>query len=64
MAVPKGKISKARGRSRFANWKLTAQNLTECPQCHEMKKSHHVCPKCGYYDGKLVVDKSEKEANN
>ncbi|MDD7457056.1 MAG: 50S ribosomal protein L32 [Clostridia bacterium] len=61
MAVPKGKTSRARKNSRAANWKLTTANLSECPQCHELKQSHKVCPKCGYYDGKLVVDKTEKE---
>ena len=49
MAVPKRKISKQRGNKRFANWKLAPLNLSECPQCHELKKSHEVCPKCGYY---------------
>lgn len=61
MAVPKGKISKARRNSRAANWKILAPNLSECPQCHELKASHQVCPNCGYYDGKLVVEKKKQE---
>ncbi|TET52525.1 MAG: 50S ribosomal protein L32, partial [Actinobacteria bacterium] len=28
----------------------------ECPQCHEMKLPHHVCPNCGYYKGKQAVE--------
>jgi large subunit ribosomal protein L32 len=59
MAVPKGKVSKARRNKRAANWKISAPNLSECPQCHALKASHQVCPECGYYDGKLVVDKKE-----
>ena len=59
MAVPKSKISKQRGNTRFANWKLAPLNLSECPRCHELKKSHEVCPKCGYYDGKPVVTTKE-----
>ncbi len=55
MAVPKSKISKARRNSRAANWKLETPNLIECPQCHELKPSHQVCKKCGYYDGEQVV---------
>ena len=47
MAVPKRKTSKAKGRSRIANWKATAPNLVECPQCHELKRSHMVCANCG-----------------
>lgn len=56
MAVPKHKTSKMRARTRFANnSKIAAPNLVSCPQCHELKVSHKVCPKCGYYDGKPVV---------
>lgn len=62
MAVQKSKTSKMRTNTRFSNnSKLTAPNLTECPQCHELKASHRVCPKCGYYDGKQVIDTTAKE---
>lgn len=62
MAVPKGKTSKQRKHSRAANWKLSAPNLSECPQCHELKPSHKVCDSCGYYNGEQVVDiKSKKD---
>lgn len=56
MAVPKRKISKQRGNSRYANWKISTPNLSECPQCHELKASHKVCPKCGYYDGEKRME--------
>ncbi|MGI6213830.1 MAG: 50S ribosomal protein L32 [Christensenellales bacterium] len=56
MAVPKSKVSKQRSNKRAANWKLTAPNLSECPQCHALKASHTVCGECGYYKGKLVVE--------
>ena len=42
MALPKGKISKARKHSRRANWKLSLPGIGECPQCHQMKLSHRV----------------------
>lgn len=48
-------MSHARQQSRRANWKLTAPNLVECPQCHQPKMSHRVCPNCGYYDGRAVI---------
>lgn len=60
MAVPKRKMSKARRDSRRANWKLAVPGLVECPQCHELKRPHHVCPECGYYDGKEVVKEDEE----
>lgn len=56
MAVPKSKISKARGNKRFAStYKVKAPTLVECPQCHEKKQPHRICAKCGYYDGKQVI---------
>ena len=55
MAVPKGKISKARKHSRRANWKLTTPGIVTCPR---MKLSHHVCKNCGYY-GDVQVIKTE-----
>ena len=56
MAVPKNKVSKQRRNKRAANWKLATPNLSECPQCHALKKSHTVCKQCGYYNGKLIVE--------
>ncbi len=60
MAVQKSKTSKQRTNTRYAQWKISAPNLSECPQCHELKASHQVCPKCGYYDGKMVIDVNAK----
>ena len=59
MAVPKRKMTKARRYSRRANWKLTAPNLVECPQCLELKMPHRVCRECGYYNGKEVIKTEE-----
>ena len=61
MAVPKGKVSKARRNSRRANWKLEMPGIVECPQCHQMKLAHRVCKNCGYYNGVQVVNKDEKK---
>ena len=56
MAVPKRKTSKARrDKRKSANMKMTAPGLSICPQCHEPKLPHRVCPNCNYYDGKDVV---------
>ena len=61
MAVPKGKISKARKHSRRANWKLALPGISECPQCHKMKLAHRVCKNCGYYEGVQVVNMDEEK---
>lgn len=56
MAVPKRKISKSKGSMRkSANMKKSAPALSICPQCHEAKLPHRVCPNCNYYDGKPVI---------
>lgn len=55
MANPKNRMSKSNSRSRRANWKLVLPSLGVCPQCHEAKMPHRVCPKCGYYRGKEVI---------
>lgn len=57
--VPKHKLSKARRDRRRAQWKLIAPRWVECPQCHEPKLPHRVCPHCGYYRGRAVVPAAE-----
>ncbi len=57
MAVPKGKVSKARRDKRRANWKLTIPGMVKCPQCQEYMMPHRVCGSCGFYKGKQVVAK-------
>jgi len=64
MAVPKGKVSKSRSGHRKSQWKLSPMNLVACPQCHVLKMPHRVCSECGYYNGKLVVDKEADKKKN
>jgi len=56
MAVPKKKISRSKRDMRRAHDALKAQAYGECSNCGEMKKPHNVCPSCGHYDGREVVD--------
>ncbi|MEW6086910.1 MAG: 50S ribosomal protein L32 [bacterium] len=51
MALPTRRHSSSRRDLRRTNKKLTAVNLSTCPQCHEKKLPHRVCPACGYYAG-------------
>ena len=57
MAVPARRTSKAKIAKRRTHYKLTIKGLNACSNCGEMKKSHHVCPACGHYDGKDVMSK-------
>jgi large subunit ribosomal protein L32 len=54
MAVPKRKVSKSRRDKRRATHKLSAPVVAECPQCHQPKRPHRVCPTCGTYRGREV----------
>ncbi len=56
MPNPKRRHSHARKNKRRAHDFLTAPALAKCPNCHEMKQPHQVCPHCGYYKGREVVD--------
>jgi len=31
-----------------------APAMVKCTQCGKLKKSHEICPHCGYYDGRQV----------
>lgn len=56
MAVPKRKHSNARTGSRRAHDALKPRQLTSCPKCSTPLPTHVVCPKCGYYMGRVVVE--------
>ncbi len=56
MAVPKKKVSKSRRDQRRSHHRLTPAAYVECANCGEMKRPHHVCQSCGYYDGREVTE--------
>ena len=55
MPNPKRRHSKARTRSRRAHAAIKTQSVSTCPNCHEAKEPHRVCPKCGFYKGREVI---------
>jgi large subunit ribosomal protein L32 len=65
MAVPKQKQSSARRDKRRANHKISAPTYSECPQCHSPRLPHRVCPECGFYGKRQVMQpassKTEEE---
>lgn len=56
MAVPKKKTSKSRRNMRRAHDAVTIVRSSECPNCGSAKLSHHMCPSCGFYKGRQVLD--------
>ncbi|MBP5464817.1 MAG: 50S ribosomal protein L32 [Treponema sp.] len=56
MAVPRSKTAKAVTKGRqTVNMKLKAPHLVECGNCGNLILQHHVCPKCGFYNGRQVI---------
>jgi large subunit ribosomal protein L32 len=59
MAVPKRRQSNARTGSRRAHDHKKPKQLSYCPQCSTAVPTHVICPKCGYYMGRTVVEIAE-----
>ncbi|HOO76598.1 MAG TPA: 50S ribosomal protein L32 [bacterium] len=59
MAVPKRRTSKSKKRMRRSPVMPATPSISECPHCRSPKESHRVCPHCGYYKGKIVVQIEE-----
>jgi len=61
VALPKRRHSKTRGLKRRTHWKIKAASLAPCPQCKQPKIAARVCPSCGFYKGKQVIEIKIKE---
>ena len=56
MAQPKRKHTRSRTRVRRAsNWKIQREPTSICTNCSEPRPPHRICPKCGFYKGRLVL---------
>lgn len=56
MPNPKRRHSKTRGRKRRTGWAMDAMNIIPCASCQQPKMPHHICPHCGKYKGREVLD--------
>ena len=61
-ATPKQRISRKRRGDRRSQQHLKPMQLVECPQCHNPRQPHHVCPLCGTYRGRQVVAAKNAES--
>ncbi len=60
MAVPKRKQSNSRTGMRRAHDAKKPRQLMACPKCQTAIPSHVICPKCGSYLGRPLVEMEEK----
>jgi large subunit ribosomal protein L32 len=64
MPNPKRKHTRSRRDSRRSqNWKLAVPSLSPCPHqaCGKLRRSHTICPHCGFYNGKIVIAPKQKK---
>jgi large subunit ribosomal protein L32 len=60
MAVPKRRTSKAKRDKRRGHDALAAPARSTCPQCGGPKLPHRVCPSCGWYRDRTVIETEEE----
>jgi large subunit ribosomal protein L32 len=54
--LPKKKTPKSRQGKRRSHLGLTAPATDVCPHCHSRKLAHRVCPTCGWYNDREVIE--------
>ncbi len=60
MAHPKHRISKQRRDKRRTHYKALVPTLAACSNCGAATLFHRVCPDCGFYRGKQVIQVESK----
>ncbi|TVQ56462.1 MAG: 50S ribosomal protein L32 [Rhodobacteraceae bacterium] len=60
MAVQQNRKTRSKRDMRRSHDALVAANPNECPNCGELKRPHHVCGACGWYDSREVVSMVEE----
>ena len=64
MAHPKRKHSHSRSRLRRTHHKVDLPTLSKCSQCKAVKPAYTVCPECGTYKGRKVIEIKQKKAKS
>jgi large subunit ribosomal protein L32 len=58
MPNPKHRFSKTRTAKRRTHYKLEVPTFILCSNCGTSVLYHRVCPECGYYKGRLAIEKN------
>ncbi len=56
MGVPKQRHTQSRRNKRRSHHALKKTGLVKCAKCGRFILPHRVCPYCGYYAGREMVD--------
>ncbi len=59
MPVPKRKTSKSRKGKRRSHWNLSNPAVATCSHCGQPIMPHRVCPGCGYYKDRQIIEPTE-----
>ncbi|MEO1614779.1 MAG: 50S ribosomal protein L32 [Planctomycetota bacterium] len=60
MAVPKRKHSNSRTGKRRSHDRVKKRQIGYCSECGKPVPTHTVCPSCGFYMGRVVVQPREE----
>ncbi|MGB3974917.1 MAG: 50S ribosomal protein L32 [bacterium] len=60
MPVPKKRKTHSKVKMQRANKHIAVSNRSTCSNCHEPKLPHRVCPNCGYYKSKQILEIKEE----
>ena len=60
MAVPKRRTSRSKKGSRRAHHFVVPKGVQYCARCNEPVLPHRICPNCGFYQGREVINMEEK----
>lgn len=61
-ALPKKRQTNSRQMGRRQHHHIKIPNLSICPQCRQAHRTHYVCPSCGTYRGRQVLQVGENRS--
>jgi len=60
MPIPRQRHTKSRRNRRRSHLALKILNLVKCPKCDQAILPHRICPNCGTYKSREVIDVMKK----